>query len=187
METTLAGLIVHPLLDEFSPFTSHFSASIIYTPQINSFNPNPCFNVCFWGSQNLSSHTYRCRLREICPELEFHQVSTTERGRGEGSIIINLTETWGKEEKRLGCYISVCPLLLRKMSRLPKALLLVPLTGPPTSHRGSSSLHWTPGLGYPGCGLNPSLPRQDLCPDSLHFLLSPLPGAQVLTWSLHIH
>ena len=90
-------------------------------------------------------------------------------------------KVWGKEEKRLGCYISVCPLLLRKMSRLPKALLLVPLTGPPTSHRGSSSLHWTPGLGYPGCGLNPSLPRQDLCPDSLHFLLSPLPGAQVLT------
>lgn len=63
VETTgVAGLIVHLLLDVFPPLLlPHFSTSIIYTSQINSFNPNPHFNVCFWENQNLSSHMYRCR------------------------------------------------------------------------------------------------------------------------------
>ena len=51
-------------------------------------------------------------------------------------------------------------------------------TIPPTSQVGSTSLCCTI------CDWNCSLPRELLCPCNLPFLLNPLSGAQVLTWSL---
>lgn len=53
--------------------------------------------------------------------------------------------------------------------------------GPPTSQEGSSSLCGTSGLGHPICDSNHLLSKVDLCPYNLPFLLSSLPGAQVLT------
>ena len=57
-------------------------------------------------------------------------------------------------------------------------------TSPPTSQGDLSSWCWTPGLGLPICGSNCSLPREVLHPWNLPPFLSPLPGAQVPTWSL---
>ena len=75
---------------------------------------------------------------------------------------------------------SICVLLTSRVPA-PHSPLRSP-TGSPTSQGASSSLILTSGLGCPIYGSNCSLPRVDLCSCNLHFPLSPLQGAQVLTW-----
>ena len=70
---------------------------------------------------------------------------------------------------------SIHPLTLLQV----QASMHVRLTsrGPPISQKGLYSLCRAPGLGHPICDLNHSVPKEDLCPHDVLFLLSPLLGA----------
>ena len=95
-----------------------------------------------------------------------------------------VTETWGPLEQ-------TCLHPASRASQHARALLMrgveashrpsVSLGSPPTSQRGSSPLRRTPGPVHPIGGSHHSHPRAGVCLCNLPFLLSPLPGAWILT------